>query len=322
MNKLHIAHLNTPIHKLAKLSAELGKNIFVKRDDYTGTEITGNKVRKLEYTMQYALAESYDAVITTGALQSNHARATAAVCAMLNLECHLVLRGDVQEYEGNFFLDHLFGAHVSTIPPDASREDVMEEKRKALANEGKKALIIPVGASDAIGSRGYIECYDEILEQEKAMDIHFDSINLPVGSGGTYAGLWYANEKAGANRNVVGYAVDGSSESFQQDVSEIVHDLDPAKTDFDTITINDDYVGLGYGKATDDELAFYMDIAQKEGLVLDHVYTGKAFRGLVTEIQAGQYHEQDNILFIHTGGIHGYTKDIRNRMMDIYYKEK
>ncbi len=320
MRKLNIANLDTPIKKLEKLSDKLGKNIFMKRDDFTGIEVSGNKVRKLEYIIAYALDNGYDTIITTGAIQSNHARATAAVCAMMNLECHLALRGEVKEYEGNLFQDDMLGANVNIIPPSASREDAMEELKQKLESQKKKVLIIPVGASNAIGSYGYINCYNEIIKQEVEMGIHFDSINLAIGSGGTYAGLWYANEEADTRKKIIGYSVDQIAEVFKEDVMKIVIDLEDTDHHFDSISINDSYIGLGYGQATDEELAFYMDVAKSEGIILDPVYTGKAFKGLVTEIKNGNYDDQENILFIHTGGQQGYTKEMRERMKDVLRK--
>ncbi len=319
MDKLHIANLRTPIQRLEKLSRELGKNIFIKRDDFTGTEISGNKVRKLEYAIQYELDQGYNTVITTGAIQSNHARSTDAVCAMVNLECHLVLRGEVKEFEGNLFLGQMLGAHVDIIPPGASRENKMAILKQTLEKQGKKVFLIPVGASDALGSYGYMNCYREIAEQEREMDIHFDSINLAIGSGGTYAGLWYANEQADAGKQITGYAVDSTAEAFKTDVMQIVQDIDNKEHHFDSIAINDSYVGLGYGLATDEELDFYIRFAQQEGIILDPVYTGKAFKGLMTEVKQGNYHDQENILFIHTGGLYGYTKEMRERVKNILH---
>ncbi|GGP16659.1 D-cysteine desulfhydrase family protein [Oceanobacillus neutriphilus] len=320
MRKLNIANLDTPIKKLEKLSNQLGKNIFIKRDDFTGIEVSGNKVRKLEYIIAYALDNDYDAIITTGAIQSNHARATAAVCAMMDLDCHLVLRGEVKEYEGNLFQDDMLGANVNIIPPSASREKAMEELKQKLESQKKKVLIIPVGASNAIGSYGYINCYNEIIKQEVEMGVHFDSINLAIGSGGTYAGLWYANEEADIRKKIIGYSVDQIAEVFKEDVMKIVNDLEDTNHHFDSISINDNYIGLGYGQATDEELAFYINVAKSEGIILDPVYTGKAFKGLVTEIKNGNYDDQENILFIHTGGQQGYTKEMRERIKDVLRK--
>lgn len=163
-NKLDIANLNTPIQKLDQLSDALGKNIYIKRDDYTGSEISGNKVRKLEYTMQYVLDHGYDTIITTGAITSNHARATAALCAKCNVSCHLVLRGEMAEYEGNLFLDAMLGAHIHIIEPTSSREDAMDKLYKTLEGQGKTPFLIPVGASDWIGTHGYVNAYNEIIK--------------------------------------------------------------------------------------------------------------------------------------------------------------
>ncbi|WP_436854395.1 D-cysteine desulfhydrase family protein [Staphylococcus caeli] len=313
-NKLNVANLNTPIHKLEQLSQELGKSIYIKRDDYTGTEISGNKVRKLEYTIQYVLDHGYDTVITTGAITSNHARATAALCAKYNIECHLVLRGELQAYEGNLFLGAMLGAHIHVIEPEASREKAMEALYKTLESQGKTPFSIPVGASDWIGTHGYVHAFEEILKQEEELNIAFDSINVAVGSGGTYAGLWYGNEQHQTTKQITGYAVDQSTEAFHKKVTEIIQQLDDSVNDFDTVHINDAYIGLGYGQATDEELQFYIDIAQLEGIILDPTYTGKAFKGLIEEIKAGQYDNQENILFIHTGGLQGYTEETRHRL--------
>ncbi|WP_325034794.1 D-cysteine desulfhydrase family protein [Lentibacillus sp. Marseille-P4043] len=321
MQKLNIANLSTPIQKLEKTSHKLGKNIFIKRDDFTGTEISGNKVRKLEYSIKDALDKGYDTVITTGGVQSNHARATAAVCAMENLECHLVLRGEVKEFEGNLFLDHMLGAEVHMIGDGHSREAAMEELKIELERQGKKVYVIPVGASNAIGSYGYINCYDEIKKQEEDMNIHFDSINIAVGSGGTYAGLWYGNKQDDSKKKILGYSVDDSKEVFTESIIHILRDIDKDIDNFDDIFINDEYVGIGYAKATDEELAFYIDFAKSEGIVLDPAYTGKAFRGMVDEIKQGNYDDQKNVLFIHTGGLQGYTKEMRDRINDIISSE-
>ncbi|NWK85301.1 D-cysteine desulfhydrase family protein [Staphylococcus sp. GSSP0090] len=319
-NKLNIANLNTPIQKLEQLSETLGKNIYIKRDDYTGSEISGNKVRKLEYTIQYVLDHGYDTVITTGAITSNHARATAALCAKYNVACHLVLRGDMAEYEGNLFLDAMLGAHIHIIEPTSSREDAMDKLYKTLEGQGKTPFLIPVGASDWIGTHGYVNAYNEIMKQQDEMKIHFDSINVAVGSGGTYAGLWYGHMVNRTATQIIGYAVDQSANAFKNKVIAIIQNLDETIQSYDTININDAYIGLGYGKATDEELAFYIDIAQKEGIILDPTYTGKAFKGLVHEIKSGAYDNQENILFVHTGGLQGYTQATRLRLKNMLHQ--
>lgn len=316
MNKLNLARLNTPVQKLERLSKEYGKGIFVKRDDLTGLEASGNKIRKLEYSLEEALRLGYNSIITMGGIQSNHVRACATACAQLGLECHLVLRGDFKEFEGNLFLDALLGANIHIITPSMSREEKAEELRLELEGTGKKALIIPVGASNAQGSLGYIDCYNEISAFESETGIGFDYICLAVGSGGTYAGLWFANNINSSKKHILGFAVCDDSELFKNDISKILADMGVRHIDRDSIEINDKYIGKGYALASPDEISVYKYIAGLEGLALDPCYTGKAFLGMLNEIRNGKLKEAKNILFVHTGGLMGWTKEHRSMLYE------
>lgn len=322
MNKIDLANLSTPIVKLENLSSRYSKNIYLKRDDFTGAETSGNKVRKLEYAISEALDNSCDTIITAGALQSNHCRATAAVCARLGLACHLILRGEPKEIEGNLFLDYILGANIHLVHSDANIEKEMEKLTVDLENKGKKTYAIPVGASSPIGTYGYINAYEEILEQERDLNIQFDLVSLPIGSGGTYSGLWYGNYINQKNKKILGFSVSDTKEHFKDAVIEILKEIDSEIESFDSIKINDSYIGEGYALATKEELEFYYAIGKTEGIVLDPCYTGKAFRGLIKEIEKGNITE-NNILFIHTGGLMGWTKEYRDMMYGmIREKEK
>lgn len=316
MDKINLANLPTEIIKLEKLSKKYNKNIYLKRDDFTGTETSGNKVRKLEYSIAEALNNKCNCIVTVGALQSNHCRATAAVCARLGLECHLVLTGSIKDFEGNLFLDYILGANIHFVSEDSSVDEELEKIARKLAEKGKKVYKIPVGASNTIGTYGYINTYNEILEQEKKLNINFDLISIPVGSGGTYAGLWYGNYKTGNKKKILGFSVNNSKEEFKEKIIDILNTIDNEIKIYDTININDSYIGEGYAVATREELEFYYDIASEEGVVFDPCYTGKAFRGLIKEIEKGNIKE-DNILFIHTGGLMGWTKEQRSIIYEI-----
>ena len=251
-----------------------------------------------------------------GALQSNHCRATAAVCSKLGLECHLLLRGESLENEGNLFLNYILGANIHLITEDSEFESEALNLYNKLRESNKNPYIIPMGASNRIGSYGYIEAFNEILEQEKTLGINFDLISMAVGSGGTYSGIWYGNYKNITGKRVLGISVSKVKEEFTKKIIEILKDMDNGISDFETIEINDSYVGEGYGRSTDTELKFYMEIAKEEGMVLDPCYTGKAFKGLIEEIEKGNIKEK-NILFIHTGGFMGWTKAQRDKIIEI-----
>lgn len=317
MNRIRLANLPTPIQKLDSLSEKLGVNLYLKRDDFTGTEVSGNKVRKLEFSVADALNQGCDTLVTAGATQSNHCRATAAVAAKLGLDCDLIIRGEHPNHlEGNLFMDRALGARVHLIPPEASREEKMDEIVEKLKAQGHKPYLIPVGASNAIGSLGYAAAIEEITKQENELGIDFDTIVIAVGSGGTYSGLWYENQKQGAKRKIYGFAVDNNTKIFVKTITDIVKEMylnDGLKEpeEFTDILINDQYIGAGYAKSKPVELAFIMGICRENGFLLDTCYTGKAFYGMVSEIQKGNLKDAKNILFIHTGGLQGWTHDQR-----------
>lgn len=315
MIKINLANLPTQIIKLDKLSLKYTKNIYLKRDDFTGTEVSGNKIRKLEYALADALDKGCDTIITIGAIQSNHCRATAAACAKLGLECHLLLRGNVKDVEGNVFLDYILGANIHYVDNDLIDME-LEKLINSLKNDGKNPYFIPIGASNSIGSYGYINAYEEILAQEEQLGLEFDLISLPVGSGGTYAGTWYGNYIHNKNKRILGFSVSDPKEYFKEAVIEILRGIDQEIKSFDSIEINDSYIGEGYALATQEELEFYYQIGKMEGVVFDPAYTGKAFRGLIKEIELGNIPEE-NILFIHTGGLMGWTKEYRDMIYEI-----
>lgn len=335
LQRQNLAHLPTPIQFLDKLSQDLGANVYVKRDDFSGLELSGNKIRKLEFSLAEALAQGCDTVITTGAIQSNHCRATAFACQKLGLSCTLVLTAQKPEhYEGNTFLDLMAGADLRYIGDGSQRDEYIETLMADLKKAGNKPYYIPVGASNAVGSLGYMNCYEEILEQEKDLNLSFDAICLAVGSGGTYAGLWYANALNEGSKDIVGICVCDDAVTFTAEVDQIVRDLNKgldrnvlpkhlsAEECIDAnnspemqlikapgYIFNDQYIGEGYAKTTEAEIKFLIDMAGKTGIVFDPCYTGKAFRGLVSEINKGGFKDHKNILFIHTGGLFGWTRE-------------
>ena len=312
--KVDVAQLPTPIQKLSRLSEQFGgPEIFVKRDDLTGIAVSGNKVRKLEFTAAYALQEGYDVLITCGGVQSNHSRATAAVAARLGLKSHLVLRGEAPDVpNGNLFLDLLLGAKLTYIP-GADHQALlagMEQVAAAYAKQGHKALIIPMGASNALGSLGYVAAIREMMQQFQEMEWTPDYIVTATGSGGTMAGLILGKKLFGLSSQIVGVNVCDDAEYFHQEIAKIMQefckrydvDVQAELTDYQII---DGYVGEGYALSRPEEQHFIAQVARTEGIILDPVYTGKAMYGLSQEIAKGAFTKEEKVLFIHTGGIYG-----------------
>ncbi|MDR7857036.1 D-cysteine desulfhydrase family protein [Tissierella sp.] len=320
---INFANLPTKIEKLERLSQELGSQIYIKRDDQTGSEISGNKVRKLEFAVQEALDNGCDYLITCGGIQSNHARATAAVAAKLGIGSYLVLRGKKEaDLEGNYFLDRILGARIKLITTEEYknyRMDVMEEIKNELAKEGHKAYILPEGASNGIGSLGYCKAMEEILMQENELGIKFDAIVTAVGSGGTYAGLYYMNQIKNNNAIIYGVNVCNDAEHFRNIIGKLIKEISKytrkeIPVNKEEIDILDGYVGKGYALSRAEEIEFIHKLAKLEGIILDPVYTGKAMYGLVEEIKKGRFNKHKNILFIHTGGIYGWTNFSRGML--------
>lgn len=311
--KVELAFLPTPIYKLEKVSKQFQKNIYIKRDDLTGIETSGNKIRKLEYSLREAFEQGCDLVITCGGMQSNHARATAYAAAKLSMKSCLLLRGNgsSEPVEGNYFLDRLVGADIVIKEPEIFNHDkdkIMLKLKTAYEAKGYKPYIIPMGASNGIGTLGYVEAFTEILKQEEAMKVEFDTIINAVGSGGTYAGLYIGNELNRTKKQIIGFNVCDDKEYFIKEITKIIKE---AQVYFDQeikterIKIIDGYVGQGYALSRSEELDAIASLAKLEAVVLDPVYTGKAYYGLINELEKGTFVDSENILFMHTGGIFG-----------------
>ncbi len=313
--KIPLAHLPTPIHKLERLSKEWGgPEIFIKRDDFTGSEYSGNKIRKLEFAIAEAKRQDADYLITCGGVQSNHARATAVAAARLKMGSFLVLRGEEPEIkDGNLLLDLLVGAKIRYISAEdySNRiDEIMAEIAEELQNQGHRTYVIPEGASNAIGSFGYFTAMAEILLQMQDMDIQFDYVICADGSGGTHAGLLMGKKFYQVPAEVIGVNVCDDEAYFFEKITRICRNAAvqyrvPVKIDPAEIRVIDGYVGEGYALNRKEEIEFIQQIARTEGVILDPVYTAKAFFGIRDQIEKGFFKKGEKILFIHTGGIFG-----------------
>jgi D-cysteine desulfhydrase len=310
---ISLANLPTKIEKLNRLSKKIGgPQIYIKRDDQTGTEFSGNKVRKLEFVVKDALDNKCNYLITCGGIQSNHCRATAAVAAKLGMKSCLVLRGsDDAEIEGNLFLDKMLGSEILYITTEQysnQRNEIMADIAKKKVKEGFKPYVIPEGASNGLGAFGYYNTMIEIAEQEKIINITFDAIVIAVGSGGTYSGLLLAKKVLQHPAEIFGINVGSDKTYFENCILQIFKEScklagGQLPLSREEIHLLDGHVGRGYALSTPEELEFITSLAQLEGVILDNVYTGKAMYGFVDEIKKGTFDRAKNILFIHTGGM-------------------
>jgi len=325
-DSLALAQLPTPLQPLDRLSAQLsGPRIWVKRDDLTDCALSGNKIRKLEFTLARALAEGCDTLITCGGVQSNHCRATAILGARLGLKVHLILRdeelrdeeldGDLQSTapDGNLLLDYLAGAEVSIYSKaefQTRQRELFEHWSQHYASQGNKAYLIPTGASDGTGIWGYIRCIEELIGDFKHADIQPSHIIHATGSGGTQAGLSLGCALHQLDAQVLGIAVCDNAAYFQRKVMADIGDWQnryevSSLPNSLSVQVNDDFIGPGYSKAGPEVFSTIKKVAALEGLLLDPVYTGKAFHGMLTLIEQGYFAPSADIVFIHTGGLFG-----------------
>ena len=313
--KLDLAQTPTPLQFLERASRRWGRGhrLWVKRDDLTGCALSGNKVRKLEFITAHAIDQGCDTLITCGGLQSNHCRATALAGAQLGLRVHLVLRGAApDDREGNLLLDHLAGAEVSCYPAahySRELEALLIQWQAHYAAQGHKAWVIPTGGSDGIGAWGYIAACEELARDFSSAGIEQAHIVTATGSGGTQTGLTLGVTLHQLPATVWGVNVCDDEDYF---VHKVASDIAQWRQRYPgvpevavTPRVLDGYVGQGYAVASPAIFDLIGELCRLEGLVLDPVYTGKAFAGMLAELAAGRFDGCRDIVFIHTGGIFG-----------------
>ena len=305
--RLSLGVYPAPFYKLENISARYGKNIWIKRDDMCGVALGGNKVRKLEFLLADAKAQGCDTVFTTGGAQSNHAMLTAACAARLGMKCILILKKrGVTEHKGNLVLDDIYGADVRFMNTD-SYDDIYAEMHRIgeeLAKEGHKSYYIPVGGSNPLGAVGYVNGVREFTVQALAAGIRVGHIVSATGSGGTTAGLLLGAKLFQPGVKVTGIGVD--NDPFE----EIVPDLAAKAADILECSFEreqDDFemvyhVGQGYAIPNAEDTPYIEELARMEGILLDPVYTGKAWAGMLKLLKDGYFGDEDNIVFVHTGG--------------------
>ena len=307
MPRVPLGAYPTPFCKLEAISAQYGKDIWIKRDDLCGVALGGNKVRKLESLLAEARAQGCDTVFTTGGAQSNHAMLTAACAARLGMRCILILKQrGVTEHKGNLVLDDIYGAEVRMMDTDRY-DDIYEEMHRVgaeLAREGHKSFYIPVGGSTALGALGYVNCVREFTVQAMTADVKIGHIVSATGSGGTTAGLLLGAKLFLPGVKVTGMGVD--TDPFEEIVPRLAAEA-AELLDRTFLRTEDDFqmvyhVGQGYAIPNAEDTPYIEELARKEGILLDPVYTGKAWAGMLKLLKEGYFDGDENIVFVHTGG--------------------
>ena len=315
--RVRLAHLPTPLEALPRLSGHLdGPNLYIKRDDCTGLATGGNKTRKLEFLMAEAIQEKADTVITQGAVQSNHARQTAAAAARLGMECELLFENRVQDPDdaylnsGNVLLDRLLGANMHHYPKATDMNQAMSDFAEELRRKGKRPYIIPGGGSNPVGALGYVNCALELLAQANDQGLVIDHLVHATGSTGTQAGLIVGLKAMHSGIPLLGIGVNAPKELQEENVYKLaVETADyvgaAGCVQRDDVVANCDYVGEGYGITTDSMKEAVSLLARLEGILADPVYSGKGLAGMFDLIKKGYFRKGENIVFLHTGGSAG-----------------
>ena len=316
--RVKLIHSPTPLEYLENLTQHLdGPDIYIKRDDCTGLAFGGNKSRKLEFLIGDALKNKADVIITAGAVQSNHCRQTAAAATKFGMECIIVAKPSwSKEYNGNLFLDELLGAKLVLLEEDnealdqggkLSMEETIENLMADLKTKGKNPYYIPVGGSNSIGSLGYISMTMELIVQANEMGIEIGSMVAASGSGGTQTGMILGADVEKSGIQTVGMAISSDATIVIPKLKDLCNQTSDyyelgLSYDEKDIIFNDNYIGEGYGIPSEEMIEAVKLLARKEGIILDPVYSGKAFAGMVDLIKKGYFDKSKAVVFIHTGG--------------------
>lgn len=309
--RLDLIGTPTPLEPLPRLSAQLGRELFVKRDDLTPLALGGNKARKLEYLGADALQAGADVLVTAGAIQSNHVRQTAALAARLGLGCVALLENPIGTQDGDYLgngnrlLLELFGAQVQAVANLDDADNLLQQAAARLRSEGRRPYVVPIGGSNALGALGYVRAGLELAEQVRASGRRFAAVVLASGSAGTHAGMALALAEALPETPVIGVTVSRRDAAQRPKVEHLMKQTAallgrplPAPL---PITLWDGYFAPRYGEPNAGTLAAVRLLASREGLLLDPVYTGKAMAGLLDGLAGGRFAEGP-LLFLHTGG--------------------
>lgn len=311
----------TPLHKLHKLSKELGVSLYLKRDDMTGFSLFGgNKIRKLEYLIGDAVAKGCDTVFTFGATQSNHAMQTVTACRRYGLKPILYLVAIVEpseeDFRANMLIDKVLGAEIHIVSMDGKTEEeanslsveLAEKHCKRLEAEGHKCCMVPMGGASPVGSAGFISGFVELSRQMTEIGRPADYIFHSSGTGGTLAGLIAGKKLINSDSFIISINASPKPIEHYAKIAKLATDALTYLGSNKTVSVNDlhfdqNYYAPGYEIPNEGASNAIKLLARTEGILLDPVYTGKAFAGMLDYIRTARIPRGSNVVFWHTGGV-------------------
>jgi len=295
----------TPVQRLERLEGLYGSRVklLAKRDDLTILPLGGNKTRKLAYLLKDAVDRGANVVLTTGAVQSNHCRQTAAAARMLGMKPVLVLAGEPEEPSGNLLIDRLLDAEIHWSTREKRQED-LEKLYEDYRARGERPYLIPYGGSNPLGASAYAFALRELLEVQ---NLRPDAIVFASSSGGTQAGLVAGARLLGYDGEIIGISVDEPREVLTERIARLASEVtellgEPHEIRPGEIRVIDEYAKPGYGVMTDKEKDAILKCARIQGFLVDPVYTGRAMAGLIDMLRDGYFADGSTVLFWHTGG--------------------
>jgi L-cysteate sulfo-lyase len=309
----------TPIQPLRRIEEAMGAalngvKLYAKRDDLMSLGVGGNKLRKLEYLMGDAAAKGRDTIIATGGIQSNFTRVVAAACAREKVACELVLAPLVpdtdEEYQrnGNTLLNELFGAKMHILGRGQSAADFAKRRAEELSAQGRRPYLTPGGGSSSVSALGYVRCALELDVQLSSSGLDEAIIVTANGSNGTHAGLLAGFKALGRSpQKLRAFTVLAPAENSRNSTLAMANGTlellgSSDRLNLDDVRIAEDQRGQGYGLVTDEMIEAVRLMASCEGLLLDPVYSGKAFAGVIGDVRAGRYPAGSSVVFVMTGG--------------------
>lgn len=332
MPHVDLGFFPTPLYRLDNLSDDLDVNLFIKRDDFTGSNLFGgNKTRKLEYLIGLAKASGCEYVFTYGATQSNHAMQTIWAAAKHNIKpivyLAAVVQPDMDDLKANMLLDTIFGAEIHVVEmldgesfEDAERRSFKmgKEHIAKLEAEGHKCLDIPMGGANAYGSLGYLQMMVELTEQLQSpagqnafspVPQKFDYLYHACGSGGTMAGIVAGSRLLGLNTEIHSVTAMGVGDNYPKSAVRLANESikligfeEECEVTENDLIIDQNHYAPGYECPSEEGTEAIKLLASREGILVDPVYSGKAFAGLLADIREGRIPQGSNVLFVHTGG--------------------